>query len=84
MNGSRCRKWWVRKPSKFPRDLECERFPGYRDVISAEMPNSREMGPDETTFNRYLWLLGDEWSHSPIFKNSGREWILFKRNAVIK
>jgi hypothetical protein len=35
-----------------PRDLECERLLGFMGMTLSEMPDSREVEPEETTSSR--------------------------------
>jgi hypothetical protein len=40
------------KPLESPRDLGCERLPGFKGMSLAQMPYSGEMEPEETTSSR--------------------------------
>jgi hypothetical protein len=50
----------------------------------AQMPNSREMEPEETTPSRYTGAPMEGWGHPPIFRKFDPELFLSERYAGTK
>jgi hypothetical protein len=70
------------EPLQSYRDLGYERFS--MRVTLAEISNSGEMEPEETTSRSYTWPPLEGWGHQPTFKFCEPELFLSKRNAGTK